>query len=74
MAVFIILFDCYWLFKNLFLYLHLQAGFRQMRANQKINWVDKLQVSIPESQVSEIYHLIILPMYKEPYEVVRGSF
>lgn len=73
-AVFIILFDCYWLFKTVFLYLHLQTGFKQMRANQKINWADKLQVLIPESQASSIYHLIILPTYKEPYEVVRESF
>ncbi|MEK7574174.1 MAG: glycosyltransferase family 2 protein [Patescibacteria group bacterium] len=73
-AVFIILFDCYWLFKTLFLYLHLQTSFKQMRANQKINWAEKLQDSSLNLRASGIYHLIILPMYKEPYEVVRESF
>ena len=75
-AIFIILFDCYWLCKTAFLYFHLQAGFRQMRANQKINWVNEL---INNQQPTtgnwrNIYHLIILPTYKEPYEVVRESF
>jgi len=74
-AIFIILFDCYWLFKTAFLYFHLQASFRQMRANKKINWLQKLgeQPSV-SSKWQEIYHLIILPMYKEPHEVVRDSF
>ena len=84
-AVFIILFDCYWLFKNLFLYLHLHTSFKQTRVNQGINWLRRLddisRVGAPTSEgASElknwqnIYHLIILPMYKEPYEVVRESF
>ena len=45
-----------------------------MRANQKINWAEKLQDSSLNLRASGIYHLIILPMYKEPYEVVRESF
>jgi cellulose synthase/poly-beta-1,6-N-acetylglucosamine synthase-like glycosyltransferase len=73
-AIFIIFFDCYWLFKTIFLYLHLQTSFRQMRANKKINWLEKLQVSSFKYQVLSIYHLIILPMYKEPYEVIWESF
>jgi len=73
-AIFIIIFDCYWLCKTIFLYVHLQASFRRMRSNQKINWVEKLQASSFKLQALNVYHLIILPMNKEPYEVVRDSF
>ncbi|MDP3052345.1 MAG: glycosyltransferase family 2 protein [bacterium] len=75
-AVFIIIFDCYWLCKTIFLYFHLQASFRQMRANKKINWIDKLTDNRQSATKNwqNIYHLIIFPMYKEPYEVIRESF
>ena len=84
-AVFIILFDCYWLFKTLFLYLHLHTSFKQTRVNQGIDWLQRLDgMSKAESPVfgkpselknwRDIYHLIVLPMYKEPCEVIRESF
>jgi GxxExxY protein len=41
-AVFIILFDIYWLFKTIFLSFHLRATFKKMRGNLKINWLEKL--------------------------------
>ena len=70
-AIFIILFDIYWLLKTVFLSLHLRVTFQRMRKNMKINWLGKLS-EIKDWQ--KIHHLVILPMYKEPYEVVRESF
>lgn len=71
-AIFIILFDIYWLFKTVYLSFHLRATFKKMRENLRIDWLNKLHVS--GFRFHEIYHLIILPMYKEPYEIVRESF
>jgi len=47
-----------------------------MRLNLKINWLEKLNQDsdLKIKNWREIYHLIILPMYKEDYEVVRESF
>lgn len=42
-AIFIILFDIYWLFKTIYLSLHLRVAFRDMRRNTKINWLEKLE-------------------------------
>ncbi|MBI4087637.1 MAG: glycosyltransferase family 2 protein [Candidatus Liptonbacteria bacterium] len=70
-SIFIILFDIYWLLKTIYLSLHLRATFTAMKKNMKIDWAERLR-RIPRSQ--DLYHLIILPMYKEPYEVVRESF
>lgn len=71
-AIFIILFDIYWLFKTLFFSLHLRAAFKKMRENMRVNWLEKLRES--HFQFDEIHHLVILPMYDEPFAVVRESF
>lgn len=89
-AVFIILFDIYWLLKTLYLSLHLRAAFVTMRKNMKINWQERLRelkrgaLSAPLSALHEtrpassdwqsLYHLILFPMATEPYAVVRESF
>lgn len=72
MAIFIILFDTYWLLKSTYLSLHLRHTFVKMRENMGANWLEKL--SRPGLAYAHIYHLVIFPMYKEPYEVVRESF
>lgn len=79
-AIFIIAFDIYWFFKTVFLSLHMRSTFNKMRANLKRNWAQELTDIKPASQElndinwQDIYHLVILPMYQEPLEVVRNSF
>jgi cellulose synthase/poly-beta-1,6-N-acetylglucosamine synthase-like glycosyltransferase len=78
-SIFIILFDIYWLLKTIYLSLHLRVTFNHMRANLKVNWLERVSINYQLSTLnspawSEIYHLIIFPMYKEPHAVVRESF
>ncbi|MFA6495019.1 MAG: hypothetical protein WC246_01905 [Candidatus Paceibacterota bacterium] len=74
-AVFIILFDLYWLLKTIYLSLHLRSSFSKMRATMKINWRARLdQDARTRDTWHELYHLIILPMYNEPHAVVRETF
>lgn len=70
-AIFIILFDTYWLLKTIYFSLHLRSTFSKLRQNLKVNWFD--EVLKLNKNFSGIYHLVILPMYNEPYEVVRDS-
>lgn len=74
-AFFIIAFDIYWLLKTLFLSFHLRSSFARMRQVMKINWLEKLQQgSYPGAPCwRDVYHLIILPMYKESYRVVEET-
>jgi len=78
-SFFIIGFDFYWLLKTVFFSIHVAASYRIMRANLKINWIEKLnQLSVTDYQLPlthwrDIYHLIILPSYREPYEVLIAS-
>lgn len=71
-AIFVILFDVYWFLKTVYLSLHLRATFRHMRINMKINWRVMLEKEYG-GQWERMYHLVILPIAKEPYAVVRES-
>ncbi len=79
-AVFIIFFTTYWLFRTTYLFFHLKAGYQKMREYEKINWLERLDVLERESagshasQWRDIYHLVVLPVYKEPLEIIRESF
>jgi cellulose synthase/poly-beta-1,6-N-acetylglucosamine synthase-like glycosyltransferase len=70
-AIFIILFDIYWLLKSIYFSLHLRATFQTMRRYLKTEWREKLKIF---AEWESIYHLVILPMADEPYEVVRETF
>ncbi|MDP3769697.1 MAG: glycosyltransferase family 2 protein [Candidatus Sungbacteria bacterium] len=78
-AIFIILFDTYWFLKTVYFSLHLRASFREMRGRMKKNWLEELHTlsqrvgSLPFAW-QDVYHLVILPMYDEPYEIVAASF
>jgi hypothetical protein len=78
-AIFIIVFDFYWLFRVSYLSFHQLASYRQMKKNLKTNWLEKLSnLKIENCKLkienwSDIYHLIVLPMYKEGIEIVRPT-
>src|SRR3989344_4046998 len=79
-AIFIIIFDVYWFVKTVYLALHLRIAFKQMRLNMKINWLQDLnQLPVTSYQLpatkswQDIYHLIILPTYKEGTEVISAA-
>lgn len=81
-SIFIIFFDIYWLLKTIYLSFHLRATFVEMKKNMKMDWLAELEKLSSGSNVGnatepdwrDVYHLIILPMYEEPYEVVHESF
>ena len=81
-SIFIILFDIYWVMKTVYLSLHLRATYNEMRRVMKVDWLMRIREELSDvvapqgfrPALEEIYHLVILPMYNEPYEVVRESF
>src|SRR3989344_7746637 len=70
MAIFIIAFDIYWLFKTIFLSLHMRSSFNKMKANLKRNWAEELN----KLQWQDLRHLVILPLYQESLEVAKAGF
>ena len=78
-AIFIIVFAFYWLLRISYLSFHQIASYKQMKKNLKTNWLEKLEkLQIENCKLKienwrDIYHLIILPMYKEGIEIVKPT-
>ncbi|MBU2068094.1 glycosyltransferase family 2 protein [Patescibacteria group bacterium] len=69
-AFFIIIFDVYWVLKTIYLSAHLRASYRQMKKNMNIDWMSKVK---KQKNWGNIYHLLILPFYEEPFEVIEKT-
>jgi len=69
---FIIAFDVYWLLRILYMLVYLLTSWGRYRRDMKINWFEHLGQL--DQNYDSYYHLIFLPTYKEPYEVVKKPF
>src|SRR3989338_7887122 len=69
-AFFIMAFVVYWTARSIYFAFHLRSGYRKMRISEKEDWLNKLE-QLPNWR--NLYHLIIVPTYLEPYEIVRES-
>ncbi len=69
-AFFIIAFDVYWVLKTIYFSVHLRASYKQMKKNMKIDWFSKVK---EQKDWQRIHHLLILPFYKEPYDVIAKT-
>lgn len=69
-AIFVIAFVIYWLIRTVYFSFHLRAGYQRMRKNEKIDWAKKLANL---SGWRDIYHLVLLPIYKEPLSIIRET-
>jgi len=68
-AAFVIIFDIYWVLKTGYLSMHLRQNYRRMKHALAEDWQKRLD-HIPHDH---IYHLVLLPSYKEPKETVVES-
>lgn len=73
-ASYIILFDIYWVLKAINTSAHLVSSFRKLKKYAKEDLLQKLE-TIPNPRLpwQEVYHLVILPTYKENLEVLDQS-
>ena len=79
-AIFIILFDVYWLIKTIYLSFHLRISYNRLKDNMKVNWLNELN-KLPTTNYQlpsikswqDIYHLIFLPIYKEDFNLISAS-
>jgi len=68
-----------WFLIGAYFSIHLQVAFKKMRVCEKIDWTSKLNrlprsgYSVPVQNWKEMYHLISIPNYKEPFEVISAS-
>ena len=69
-AIFIICFCFYYLFRIFYFSLHQIAGYFKIKKYLKIDWMKRLKV---KKSWKNIYHLVILPTYKEGPKIVEES-
>ena len=78
-AGFILAFALYWIYKVVYLAIHTRVAYRKMQAHQGRDWMRALRELRPEeyrlsvADWQEIWHVVILPMYQESYQVVRPA-
>ena len=75
-AVFIICFCFYYLFRIFYFSLHQTMGYFRVKKNMKKDWLKELKkVKRPEGQHDwkNIFHVIILPTYEESREIIEES-
>jgi len=68
-AVFIIIFDVYWLMKTVYLSLHLRSSFSHMQEHMRMDWGRRLETV----KSDHLWQLVLLPYYHESHDVVRAA-
>lgn len=68
-AYFIIAFAIYWVLKTAFLSYHLRYNWKRLKHYMSLDWGSMLE----RFQYKHLYHVVILPFYKEPIEVIDAS-
>lgn len=86
-ALFIIAFDLYWIFKIIYFSFHTRVAYKKMKEYVRRDWLKELEQLPPRqlgdsrnpkyqilnTKYSDLWHLVILPVYKEPYEVIKPA-
>ncbi len=68
---FIIAFDLYWLARIIYMIFLMTLSYFKFKKTKRINWKEKVQ-QLPHWR--EYKHLVFIPTYKEPYEVLHSTF
>lgn len=68
-AYFIIAFALYWVLKTAFLSYHLRYNWKRMRHHMSLDW----RVMIERFTYDHMYHVVILPFYREPEVVIDNT-
>lgn len=78
-GIFILAFAFFWLLKSVYLSLHLRSSYKRMQEHEKMNWLEKVK-NIPKEEYtaqvkdrSDVWHLVVIPMYQEPYEILKAT-
>lgn len=68
---FIIVFDLYWLIRIFYMIFFVLVSYKRYRKAITVDWLQQVQT---HPNWSSYYHLVFIPTYKEPYEVLKGTF
>jgi len=78
-AFFIIVYDIYWLLRTIYFAFYLKSGYSRMKESEKEDWLKKIEeLGKPKNGIDiesfrDIYHLVILPTFKEPLDLINST-
>lgn len=76
-AMFVLTFDLYWLYKSILMGYHLISGYRSLKKALRVDWHERCK-NIPKDNLyldcRTIYQAIIFATYKEEIDVLMPSF
>lgn len=72
-AALIIIYVLFWFFRTVYLSFYLRSGYQLMKESEKTDWIERLN-QLTDKNWKGVYHLVVLPTYKEPLEIARNSF
>ena len=73
LSIFMIFFIVLWLMRVVFMSFRLIHGYILHLREMKIDWNDLLQKLPPQNSWRKIYHIVLVPTYKEDLDIIRGS-
>ena len=68
-SYFVIAFALYWVLKTAFLSYHLRYNWKRLRHHMSLDW----KMMVERFDFGHLYHVVILPFYKEPASVIEAS-
>ncbi len=71
-AIFIIVFCFFYLIRILYFSIHQIIGYFRVKSNLKVDWLKRLKKT-KGKKWKDIYHIVILPTYKEEKQIVKDS-
>ncbi len=69
-ALFILIYNIYWLFKAIYLSVHLVVAYKEMKEGKEHDWLSKSQSF---DNFDDIYHIVMFLTYDESKEVLEQS-
>src|SRR5581483_10838805 len=71
-SIFVICFCLYYLLRILYFSVHQVTGYFKVKEHMRRNWIKELK-KMPGEPFRNIYHLVILPTYKEGSNIIEES-
>ncbi|MFA7243788.1 MAG: glycosyltransferase family 2 protein [Patescibacteria group bacterium] len=73
LAIVLLFYVTFWLVRTFFMSYRLILGYKNYRKDTKIDWFAKLKQLPPDKSYKDIWHLVIVPTYKEDIAILEHS-
>ena len=73
-VIFIIIFDLFWVTRIFYSSIYIFSSWLKLRKHSAVDWYAYINKTYDQEKLDQYWHLIFIPMYHEPIEVLRETF